>query len=142
MYSRKSVGPRMKPWGTPTITGYSCEDFPTRTTWSRLLLRNGKIRPNLTWNSTRLEFVKKNSMPNPVKTFGYSKCYSSSSPRPVKISINSVRYNCQMICSWLRRPKTILGITEKPHFSKWSKILLFTSFSKTLLTTERRLTGW
>ena len=29
-----------------------------------------------------------------------------------------------------------------PHFSRWSTILLFTSFSKTLLTTERRLTGW
>ena len=30
----------------------------------------------------------------------------------------------------------------KPHFSRWSTILLFISFSKTLLTTERRLTGW
>ena len=29
-----------------------------------------------------------------------------------------------------------------PHFSRWSTILLFTSFSNTLLTTERRLTGW
>ena len=28
-----------------------------------------------------------------------------------------------------------------PHFSRWSTVLLFTSFSKTLLTTERRLTG-
>ena len=28
MYSRKSVGPRMKPWGTPALTGYSSEDFP------------------------------------------------------------------------------------------------------------------
>ena len=32
--------------------------------------------------------------------------------------------------------------TEKrSHTSRWSKILLFTSFLKTLLTTERRLTG-
>ena len=30
---------------------------------------------------------------------------------------------------------------KKPHFSKWSTILLFTSFSKTLLNTERRVTG-
>ena len=28
-----------------------------------------------------------------------------------------------------------------PHFSRWSTVLLFTSFSKTLLTTERKLTG-
>ena len=44
MYSRKSVGPRMEPWGTPTLTGYSCEDFPSRTTRSHLLLRKEEIR--------------------------------------------------------------------------------------------------
>ena len=32
MYSRKSVGPRMDPWGTPALTGYSCGDFPSITT--------------------------------------------------------------------------------------------------------------
>ena len=47
MYSRKSVGPEMEPWGTPALTGYSCEDFPSRTTWSRLLLRKEEIRPNI-----------------------------------------------------------------------------------------------
>ena len=25
MYSRKSVGLRMEPWGIPALTGYSCE---------------------------------------------------------------------------------------------------------------------
>ena len=30
VYSRKSVGPRMEPWGTLALTGYSCEDFPSR----------------------------------------------------------------------------------------------------------------
>ena len=29
----------MEPLGTPVLTGYSCEDFPYRTTRSRLLLR-------------------------------------------------------------------------------------------------------
>ena len=43
MYSRKSVGPRMEPWGTPVLT---CEDVPSRTTRSRLLLRKEEIRPN------------------------------------------------------------------------------------------------
>ena len=47
MYSRKSVGSRIDPWGTPTLTGYSCEDFPSRTTRSRLLLRKEEIRPNI-----------------------------------------------------------------------------------------------
>ena len=40
MYSGKSVGPRMELSGTPTLIGYSCEDFPSRTTQSFLLLRN------------------------------------------------------------------------------------------------------
>ena len=30
---------------------------------------------------------------------------------------------------------------KRPKFSRWPKILLFASFSKTLLTKERRLTG-
>ena len=47
MYNRKSVGPRMEPWETPVLTGYSCEDFQPRTTGSRLLPRKEEIRPNI-----------------------------------------------------------------------------------------------
>ena len=47
MCSRKSIGPRMDPWGNPVLTGYSCEDFPYRTTQSCLLLRKAEIRPNI-----------------------------------------------------------------------------------------------
>ena len=47
MYSRKSVGQRMKPWGTLALTQYSCEDFPSRTTPSHLLLRKEEVRPNI-----------------------------------------------------------------------------------------------
>ena len=47
MYSRKSVRPRMEPRGTPAITGYSCEDFPSRTNRSHLPLRKEEIRPNI-----------------------------------------------------------------------------------------------
>ena len=36
MYIRKSV-----------LTGYSYEDFPSRTTRNRLLLRKEEIRPNI-----------------------------------------------------------------------------------------------
>ena len=34
-----------------------------------------------------------------------------------------------------------IGNQKKGTFSRWSTILLFTSFSNTYLTTERRLTG-
>ena len=91
VHRRKSVGPRMGPWGTPVLTAYS---------------------KYLTWNFIRLKFVKKISMPNPVKSLGYIKCHSSSNCRPVKSPSNSIRYNCEKICSWLRRPRTILETRE------------------------------
>ena len=91
----------------------------------------------LTWNSTRLDFIKKISVPNPVKIVGYIKCYTLNSPRPIKIPKNFIRCNCQKIFGWIRRPETILEIRQSPDFSKWS-----TSFSKNLLTTKRRLTEW
>ena len=47
MYSNKSVEPRMEPWGTPALTKYSYEDFPSGTTPSHLLLRKEEIRPNI-----------------------------------------------------------------------------------------------
>ena len=51
MYRRKNLGPRMESWGIPALTGYSYDDFPSRTTWSRLLLRKKEIRPNI-WPET------------------------------------------------------------------------------------------
>ena len=47
MYSRKNVGPGMEPWGAPTLTGYSCEDFPSRNTRNCLLLGKKEIRINI-----------------------------------------------------------------------------------------------
>ena len=86
-------------------------------------------RPNI-WPEIPfdLKFMKKTSMPKPVKSLGYIKCYSCGSPRPVKSPSNSIRYNCQKICSWLKRPKTILEIKKRAHFSRWSTFVLFTSW--------------
>ena len=71
---------------------------------------------NPTWNSMRLEFVKKNSVQNLAKSLGYIKCYSSSSHILIKSVSNSIRYNCQKICCWTKRPKTILEIRKKAIF--------------------------
>ena len=70
----------------------------------------------LTWNSRGPKFVKKTSMPISVEGLGYIKCYSSSCPRPVKSPSNSIRHNCQKICSCSRRHETILEI-KKGHIS-------------------------
>ena len=90
----------MEPWGTLALTGYSCEDFSN--TQSCLLLRKVEIRSNISNEiPSRLTFVKKNS---------------SSSPRPIKSSSNFIRCNCQKICSWSRRPNTIMEIQKKSTF--------------------------
>ena len=47
MYSRKKVGLKMERSGTPTLTRYSCENFPSTTTPSHLLLRKEEIGPNI-----------------------------------------------------------------------------------------------
>ena len=67
----------------------------------------------LTWNSIRLMLGKKISMPNPVKSLGYIMCHSSSSPKPVRSPSNPIRYNCEKICSWSRRPQSILEIRNQ-----------------------------
>ena len=56
-------------------------------------------------------------MPNSVESLGCIKCYSSSSPRPIKSPSISIRYNRQKICCW-SRPETIHEIRKKPHFSR------------------------
>ena len=40
----------MEPWGTPVLTGYSCEDFPSRATQRKLRKeekRKDEVRPNI-----------------------------------------------------------------------------------------------
>ena len=57
----------------------------------------------LTWNSKRLKFVKKTSIPNPVKSLGYIKCHSSRSLRAVKSPSNSNSVPIHDICLVLNK---------------------------------------
>ena len=44
MSSRKSVGPRIEPWGNQALTEYSCEDFPYKTNRSLVYRPGNKKR--------------------------------------------------------------------------------------------------
>ena len=89
MYSRTGVVPRMEHWGSPALTGYSCENL---TIQNNLEPSITEIRQNkakyLIWNSTRFKFLNKTRMPNPVKSLEYIKGCSWSSPRPIKTPSN------------------------------------------------------
>ena len=143
MYSRKRVGPRMVPWVTPALTRCSCKNLLSRTIHSCLLLRKDEKRPNtLIKNSIRVEFVKNINTSHPVQSLGYIKYHNSNKPRPIKNSGNSVRYNCQRICSWLRKPKTMLKIRKRGLISQGNQQAYYLQFfSKISLITERTLTG-
>ena len=81
MYSRKSVGPKMDPWRTPFIHNHE--------KWSITEKRRNKVnnRPEKPLDLNLPEI----RMPHPVEKLGYIKCYSSSSPRPIKCHSNCFR---------------------------------------------------
>ena len=142
MYSRKSVRLWMDPWETPTLTGYSCEDFPCRVTRSCLLRRKEKIRPNI-WPE----------IPQGLGLWRRPACQTLSKALGISHAIVWVASDLLKVLAILsdatfRRSAVDLedlNHTENqkktPHFFRWSTTLLFTIFWKTLLTTERRPTG-
>ena len=70
----------MGSWGSTALVGYSREDLPSQTTWSRLLKRNET--KYLTRSSIRLKFLKITDMLNPAESGGYIN--SSGSPKPIQ----------------------------------------------------------
>ena len=66
----------------------------------------------------KTQAFEEDQLAKPSQNFKYVKCYHSSSPRHIKSPCNSIRNNCQKICSWSRRPETILKITQKSKINK------------------------
>ena len=129
MYSRKSLGP----WalngalGNSSINRICLWRYPIQSHSKSSITEKRQNKANyLTWNSITPNFVKKTNMPSPEESPRYIKCYSSNRPRairsPIHLQLIGKTWNHTNFCRWLTR-------------------LLFTSFTKTLLTTERRLTG-
>ena len=111
MYSRKSLGPRIRALRDSSINWIFLWRLPIHKYMKHFISKKrGNKAKYLTWNYTRLNFVKKTSMQNAVKSLQYIKWSFVKSP------CNSTRYNCQEISSWLRRPKFMLEIKKKARF--------------------------
>ena len=84
--------------------------------------------------------MKKASMPNSVKALGHS---ATAQVAPDLLKALPILSNTTMrrFAVDQKDLKPYWKSEKRPHFSWWSKILLSTSFSKTLLTTEKRLIG-
>ena len=112
MYSWKSLQPRMNPWGTPALTGYSCEVFHPEPPKE---IRRNKAK-YLSWNSVKFKFAKKTRMPNSAESLGYIKCYRLSSPRLVKSPSNSIRHKSEVDREDL---KPHWKSEKRSHFPRW-----------------------
>ena len=77
-------------------------------------------------------------MPNPAKSVWYIKCYSSSSLN--SSTCNFIRYNCLKMCSWLKRPETIMKIRKKAIILKVTNNCIIYKFFKDF-TNHRRKTN-
>ena len=143
MYSEKSVGRKMEHWRTPALNGPSHEDFPSRTTLSSLLLRKDEIRPNIWPGIPRNLLLWRRPV---CQTLSKALDISSVTAQVVPDLLKALLILSDTIVrrSAVHREnlKPYWKSERRPHFSKWPTSLLFKSFSKILLTTERRLTGW
>ena len=77
-------------------------------------------------------------MPNPVESLAIARVAPDLSKLLIVLSGTTVRRSAVD----QKDPKPYWKSEKMPHFSRCLTILLYTSFSKTLPTIERRLTGW
>ena len=135
----KSVGPRMELWGTPALTRYSYEDVPSITPWSHLLLRKEEVRPNI-WPEIPEELgLWRRPAWKTLSTLWYIKHYGTSSPISVKSPSNSVIKTVRRSPVDREDLKPCWKSKKRSHFSRRSKILLFTKFSD--FTNHRKKTN-
>ena len=74
----------MDPWVAPALTGYSCEDFPSRTTKNCLLLRKEEIRPKWPAISHNLRFQRRQACQTLSKALDISSATSQVAPDLLK----------------------------------------------------------
>ena len=139
MYCKKSLGPRMDHWGTPALIGYSCEDFPSRTTRSCLLLRIEEVRANIwpenQWNLSLWRRLTCRTLSKPLDISSATARVAPDLLKALAILLDTTVRRSAVDQKDLQPYRK----SEKKHFSWWLTMLLFTSFSKIL---HRKKTNW
>ena len=134
MYSGKSVGPSIEPYGAPPLSGYSCIDFPSsyHSNDSKSSItekwRSKTKYPN--WGSIELDIVN--------KTLPKALILSSTSwVGPDLLKCLKILSNTTVRRSAIegKDPKPYWKLERRLYLSRWSTIFL-----KILLTTKRTLT--
>ena len=104
----------MESWGNPVLTGYFCGDFPSRTTPSRLLRRKDDKIPDLKLHKIRVCEEDQHVAPC-QKPWIYRVPHLTMPPGQLN-ALAIISYNCQKVCSWSRRPETIMEIRKEATF--------------------------
>ena len=143
MHSSKKAGPRMEPWGTLTLTGYYCEDFPSRATWSNLLLRKEELRPNI-WPE----------LPKDLRLWRRPACQTLSKALEISSATAQVVPDLLKALAYLPDTtvwrsaidledlKTYWQSQKRPHFSWWSTTIIYKFFKDVTNHRKKRLTGF
>ena len=136
MYSNKSVEPRIDLWGTPALTGYSCEDVPSRTTRSCLLLRIEEIRANI-WpeNQWDLSLWRRPTWQTLSNVLDISSATARVAPDLLKVlailSSTTVGRSAVLKSYWKSE--------KRPHFSLINNAIIYKFFKD--LTNHRKKTN-
>ena len=145
MYKRKSVGPKIGPWGTPALTGYFCNNILPRTTQSYPLLRKDKMRPNI-WLGIpqELSLWKKALCQTMSKALNISSATAWVSPDLLKVLAVLSDTTVRRSAMYQEDLKPYWKSEKRSSFSRWSTSLLFTNLFTVvyLFTSHRRLTEW
>ena len=90
----------MEPYRTTTLTGYSCKGCPSNHTKPSITENRQNKAKYPTFNSIRLKFEKKTSMPNLPKALGISNARAPVAPElrkaPAILSDKTVRRSVQL----------------------------------------------
>ena len=142
MSSRKSIGPRMDPWGIPALTGYSYTDFSSITTHSHLLLIKDKLNPN-----TQPEIPQDLSLWRRPACHILSKALNISSATalaaPNLLQTLTILWDTTIRRSTVYQDdlKPYWKSKQRPHFFRWSTNLSFKSSYKDF-TIHGKKTNW
>ena len=137
MHSRKSARPRLEHWRTPTLTGYTCENFLFRNTRSRLLLRKDEIRPNI-WPEVPQDFSLWRRLAWQTLSKSFNIATATARVPPDLLNILATLSDTTVRRSTIDREdlKPYWKSEKMLHFSRWSISLLFKYFTLQYSTLE------
>ena len=127
---QKCVGPRMQPWWTPALIGYSWKNFPSRTTWSCILPRKDERQNTWPEISNELGLWRRPVSQTLLKALDILSASAPVVPDLLKALAILLDTNFRGSAVDQENLKPYWKSDKRPDFLRWSASLFFTSFLK------------